>query len=100
MAVGILRAVGREGRNSHLSHYHETSGLAQTRDHEVSVKIQTTYVLMLNPSTATPKQSPTVAQQWLPSKFKVMEDMVGRFERIVDTQIFRHDVGHKEASHS
>ena len=30
--VGILGAVGREGRNSHLSHYHETSGLAQTRE--------------------------------------------------------------------
>ena len=29
--VGILGAVGREGRNSRLSHYHETSGLAQTR---------------------------------------------------------------------
>ena len=35
VAVGILRAVGREGRNARLSHYHETSGLAQTR--EVSV---------------------------------------------------------------
>ena len=30
--VGILGAVGREGRNSRLSHYHETSGLAQMRE--------------------------------------------------------------------
>ena len=30
--VGILRAVGRKGRDSCLSHYHETSGLAQMRD--------------------------------------------------------------------
>jgi hypothetical protein len=30
--VGILGAVGREGRNSRLLHYHETSGLAQTRE--------------------------------------------------------------------
>ena len=30
VCVGILGAVGREGRNSRLSHYHETSGLAQT----------------------------------------------------------------------
>ena len=31
-SVGILGAVGRKGRNSRLSHYHETSGLAQTRE--------------------------------------------------------------------
>ena len=33
--VGILRAVGHKGRNSHFSHYHETSGLAQTREESV-----------------------------------------------------------------
>jgi hypothetical protein len=32
VCVGILGAVGREGRNSRLSHYHETSGLAQTHE--------------------------------------------------------------------
>ena len=32
ICVGILRAVGHEGRNSRLSHYHETSGLAQTHE--------------------------------------------------------------------
>ena len=35
-SVGILGAVGREGRNSRLSHYHETSGLAQTRGESVN----------------------------------------------------------------
>ena len=30
--VGILGAVRHEGRNSRLLHYHETSGLAQTRE--------------------------------------------------------------------
>ena len=34
-AVGILGAVGCEGRSSRLSHYHETSGLAQTREESV-----------------------------------------------------------------
>ena len=34
--VGILGAVGREGRNSRLSHYHETSGLEQTRGESVN----------------------------------------------------------------
>ena len=33
--VGILGAVGHERRNSRLSHYHETSGLAQTREESV-----------------------------------------------------------------
>ena len=35
VCVGILGAVGREGRNSHLSHYHKMSGLAQTREESV-----------------------------------------------------------------
>ena len=35
VCVEILRAIRHEGRNSCLSHYHETSGLAQT--HEESV---------------------------------------------------------------
>ena len=34
--VGILGAIGREGRNSRLLHYHETSGLAQTREESVN----------------------------------------------------------------
>jgi hypothetical protein len=32
LSVGILGAVGCEGKNSRLSHYHETSGLAQMRE--------------------------------------------------------------------
>jgi hypothetical protein len=50
--VGILRA---EGRISRLSHYHGTSGLAQTRGESVD----TTVVLILNPCTATPNTFPT-----------------------------------------
>ena len=43
-------AIGREGKFLRLSHYHGTSGLAQTRKESVD----TTIVLILNPCTATP----------------------------------------------
>ena len=33
-------AVGREGINSRLSHYHETSGLAQTREESVHTTLR------------------------------------------------------------
>ena len=35
----FLGAVGHEGRNSCLSHYHEMSGLAQTREESVHTRL-------------------------------------------------------------
>ena len=54
LAVGILGAVGREGRNSHLSHYHETSGLAQTREELVHTTLYIYEILHCHTETRVP----------------------------------------------
>ena len=57
-------AIGREGKFLRLSHYHGTSGLAQTRKESVD----TTVVLILNPCTATPNTFPTARRSHRLSK--------------------------------
>ena len=52
--VGILGAVGREGRNSRLSHYHETSGLAQTREELVYTTLYIYEILHCHTETRVP----------------------------------------------
>jgi hypothetical protein len=64
ICVGILRAVGRKGRISRLSHYHGTSGLAQT----CGESVDTTVVLILNPCTTTTNTFPTMRRSHRISK--------------------------------
>ena len=54
VCVGILGAVGREGRNSRLSHYHETSGLAQTREESVHTTQHIYEILHCHTETCVP----------------------------------------------
>ena len=52
--VGILGAVGCEGRNSCLLHYHETSGLAQTREELVHTTRYIYEILHCHTETCVP----------------------------------------------
>ena len=54
VCVGILGAVGREGRNSRLSHYHKTSGLAQTREELVHTTLYIYKILHCHTETRVP----------------------------------------------
>ena len=74
--VGILGPVGCEGRNSRLSHYHETSGLAQTREESVHT---TLYISIRNPALphrntcASPRGARTKYQHLVhPFSFRMM----------------------------
>ena len=54
ICVGILGAVRREGRNSRLSRYHETSGLAQTREELVHTTLYIYEILHCHNETRVP----------------------------------------------
>ena len=55
MLLEFSGAIGHKGKFLCLSHYHGTSGLAQT----CKESVDTTVVLILNPCTATPNMFPT-----------------------------------------
>ena len=54
LCVGILGAVGRERRNSRLSHYHEMSGLAQMCEESVHTTLYIYKILHCHTDTHVP----------------------------------------------
>ena len=71
--VGILGAVGREGRNSRLSHYHETSGLAQTREELVHTTRYIYEILHCHTETRVPHREALAPNIQILNKVQVVE---------------------------